>query len=358
MKRVLQLAEKGYGTTSPNPMVGALVVKGNMTLSEGYHEKPGMPHAEVVALEKAGPRARGATLYVNLEPCCHYGRTPPCVEKIIKTGIKRVVCAMEDPNPLVAGKGFKMLVEAGVEVKKGVLEKEARQLNEAFIKYITTGVPFVTCKYAMTLDGKIATKTGNSRWISGELSRTFVHRLRFGADGILVGVGTVIADDPLLNCRLGGNIDKQPVRIIVDSGLRVPLNARLLRDKGSKTIVVTTEKCNRDYAERLQNLGVEVLIAPVKRDRVDLGWMLKAFGKRQFTSILVEGGSSIITSLVEEGIVDKFIIFIAPKIVGGIGAPTPVGGNGVDRMDQAVLLKDINIRRFEDDVAIIGYIKK
>ena len=358
MKAVLELAQKGCGITSPNPMVGALVVKDGKIIAEGYHEGPGKPHAEAVALEKAGENAYGAALYVNLEPCCHYGRTPPCVDRIIKAGIKEVVCAMKDPNPLVSGRGFKKLIDHGIAVKNGVLEKEAKKLNEVFVKYITTGKPFVICKYAMTLDGKIAAKTGDSKWISGELSRKIVHRLRYAVDAVLTGVGTVITDNPLLNCRLDGNIDKQPIRIILDSTLRIPFNSRLLQDKGSKIIVVTTEKCNLKRAEKLKGMGIEVLSAPLYGERIDIRWLLKHLGEREIASILVEGGSSVITSFVELGLVDKFVVFVAPKIVGGIGAPTPVAGEGAERMEQAFLLKDIEVSKIGNDVMIIGYPKK
>ncbi|NLO89305.1 MAG: bifunctional diaminohydroxyphosphoribosylaminopyrimidine deaminase/5-amino-6-(5-phosphoribosylamino)uracil reductase RibD [Clostridia bacterium] len=358
MKAVLELAKKGCGITSPNPMVGALVVKDGKIIAQGYHEGPGKPHAEAVALEKAGGKAHGASLYVNLEPCCHHGRTPPCVDRIIKAGIREVVCAMEDPNPLVSGRGFKKLMEHGITVKKGVLEKEAQRLNEVFVKYITFGEPFVICKFAMTLDGKIASKTGDSKWISGELSRRIVHRLRYAVDAVLTGVGTVIADNPLLNCRLDGNIEKQPVRIILDSNLRIPFNSRLLLDKGSKTIVVTTEKCSLKRAEKLKHMGIEVLFAPLYRERIDVRWLLKHLGEREIAGVLVEAGSSVITSFVELGLVDKFVVFVAPKIVGGAGAPTPVAGEGAEVMEQALLLEDIEVSRIGNDVMIVGYPQK
>ncbi|HBT20047.1 MAG TPA: bifunctional diaminohydroxyphosphoribosylaminopyrimidine deaminase/5-amino-6-(5-phosphoribosylamino)uracil reductase RibD [Peptococcaceae bacterium] len=355
MKKALELARKGYGITSPNPMVGAVVVKNGKIISEGYHQGPGKPHAEAEALEKAGKEAYGSTLYVNLEPCCHYGRTPPCVDRIIEAGVKKVVSAMIDPNPLVSGKGFKKLIEHGIAVECGVLEKEAKKLNEVFIKYITTGKPFIICKYAMTLDGKIAAKTGDAKWISGVLSRKFVHQLRYGVDAILTGIGTVIADDPLLNCRLNDKIEKQPIRIILDSNLRIPLNSKLLHDKGSKTIIVTTEKYNYSKAEKLKALGIEIIFSPLRDNRVDVKWLIKYLGEREITSILVEGGSSVITSFVELGLIDKFVVFVAPKIVGGVDAPTPVAGVGIERMEGAVLLRDIEVSKIGDDVMITAY---
>lgn len=356
MRVALELAKKGYGTVSPNPMVGAVVVRGDNIIGRGFHRRPGKPHAEVLALDEAGAAADGATLYVNLEPCCHYGRTPPCTDRIIAAGIKRVVCGMADPNPLVSGRGFRNLEEAGITVRRSLLESEARLLNEAFIKHIVTCRPFVTVKYAMTLDGRVSTGSGDSRWISGTASRHQVHILRKGADVVLTGVGTVIADDPLLTCRLEEAPERQPVRVIVDSKMRIPQTARVLSQCPSQTIIATTEKSPQSLRHRIRETGAEVLVLPSdSRGMVDLEELFFLLGQRGFNSILAEGGPGLVTSLVSACLVDKFVVFIAPKLIADSRAPGPLGGCGAGKMAEALRLKGVRIEAFGEEVMVIGY---
>lgn len=357
MRRALELACRGLGRTSPNPAVGAVIVKDQEIVGEGYHEKAGTPHAEVHALRQAGERARGATLYVTLEPCCHYGKTPPCTEALIAAGIKRVVAAMLDPNPKVAGGGIRRLREAGIEVRVGLLEAEARRLNEAFCKYITTGVPWVTLKMALTLDGKIATRTGASRWISSEVSRLKAHELRNTHDAVLVGIGTVLADDPELTTRIPGGRDA--VRIILDSRLRLPLKARVVNlTSSAPTLVATTEQAPKERQEELARAGVEVVVLPAVEGKVSWPALLTTLAKRQITSILVEGGAEVNASALAWGVVDRVVAFIAPKIFGGKEAPSPVAGLGVAHPDEAWRLEKVEVERLGEDVMLTGLVKK
>ncbi|TYP57801.1 bifunctional diaminohydroxyphosphoribosylaminopyrimidine deaminase/5-amino-6-(5-phosphoribosylamino)uracil reductase RibD [Thermosediminibacter litoriperuensis] len=337
MRRALDLAKKGRGTTSPNPMVGAVLVRDGEIVGEGYHRKAGEPHAEVEALAQAGERARGAELYVNLEPCCHYGRTPPCAEAIIRAGVKRVVAAMADPNPLVAGKGIKRLKEAGVEVVVGVLEEEARKLNEVFIKYIITGRPFVAAKIAQSLDGKIALASGESRWITGEPARVKAHEFRSWYDAVMAGVGTVLADDPLLTCRLPGK-RKSPVRIVVDSGARMPPDARMLKCEGGRVILATTERADSERVSALMERGVEVIKVPAAEGRVDLSRLMGILGGMGITSVLVEGGATLTASLIKKNLVDKLLVFVAPVVIGGEGIDS-VSKLYIGRLSQAPRFK-------------------
>lgn len=359
MRRALELARLGLGRTSPNPAVGAVIVRDGRVVGEGYHQKAGTPHAEIHALRAAGEAARGATLYVTLEPCCHYGRTPPCTEAIKGAGIRRVVAAMADPNPKVAGGGFQDLRRAGIEVETGLLEDEARRLNEAFIKYITTGRPWVTMKVAMTLDGKIATRTGASRWITGPESRLKAHELRDTHDAVLVGIGTVLADDPALTTRLPGNRGRDPVRVILDSRLRIPLTAKVLHlPSSAPTLVATTAAAPAEVRERLQAMGVEVLIFPEEDGRVAWEPLLAELAGRQLTSILVEGGAGVNASALACGVVDKVVTFIAPKIFGGLAAPGPVGGEGVATPGEAWQLEGMEATPCGDDVMLSAYLVK
>ncbi|KXG77290.1 Riboflavin biosynthesis protein RibD [Fervidicola ferrireducens] len=337
MKRALDLAKKGRGTTSPNPMVGAVIVKDGEIVGEGYHRKAGEPHAEVMALAQAGERARGAELFVNLEPCCHFGRTPPCADAIIRAGVKRVVVAMTDPNPLVAGKGIKRLREAGVEVEVGLLEEEARKLNEVFIKYITTGRPFIVAKIAQSLDGKIAMASGESRWITGEPARIKAHEFRSWYDAVMVGIGTVLADDPLLTCRLPGE-RKSPLRIVVDSWARIPLDARMLECKDGRVILATTERADGEKVNALKGKGVEVIKVPAVDGRVDLKRLMEILGSMEITSVLVEGGATLIASFIKENLVDKLLVFQAPLIIGGDGIDS-IGILPIDQLKQAPRFK-------------------
>jgi len=356
MRRALELAALARGKTSPNPLVGAVVVKDGVIVGEGYHRKAGTPHAEVIALQEAGARAKGADLYVSLEPCCHYGRTPPCTKAIIEAGIKRVVVACEDPNPLVAGKGIEILRQAGITVDVGVLREEARRLNEVFFKYITTGRPFVTLKAAMSLDGKIATFTGDSKWITGEQARQYAHQMRAEHDAVMVGIGTVLADDPLLTVRLPGE-DRRPLRVIVDSRLRIPLESRIvLTAKGFPTVVAAVRhEGNQGKKKSLEERGVEVWELPADRGRVDLKALLGELGKREVTSVLLEGGATLNASALEAGVVDKFVFFIAPKIIGGSRAPGPVGGNGAKKIEDAWLVSELEFTKVGEDLMITCY---
>ena len=298
-------------------------------------------------------------MYVTLEPCSHFGKTPPCVKTIIDKRIKKVVIAMKDPNPLVAGRGIKILEERGIKVVTGVLEDKAKKLNEVFIKFITTGLPFCVLKTAATLDGKIAAYTGDSRWITNEESRQYVHKLRHKYSSIMVGIGTVLADDPLLTTRLKNISGKNPVRIIVDTKGNIPLNAKVLKcRKDTKTIIATTEYANKEKLENIKKTGAEVIVTPPKNNKVDLLYLTKILGEKNIDSILLEGGSNLNYSALQEGIVDKVISFIAPKIIGGNLSKTPVGGKGIPCIKDAILLKNIEICKFEDDIMIESYIRK
>lgn len=362
MDFALDLAARGEGSTSPNPIVGAVVVKGGRIIGRGYHRRPGGPHAEVFALDEAGEEARGSTLYVTLEPCCHFGRTPPCTERIIEAGVSRVVVAMVDPNPKVSGQGIAQLLRAGIEVEVGLRQKQAVSLNDAFIKFITTGIPLVVLKWAMTLDGKFATRTGSSRWITGPESREAVHRLRRRYDAVLVGRGTVEADDPELTCRLSEGAGRDPVRVILDSQGRIPRTARCLRSVSTApTVVVVTEKAPADSIRRLEEVGAEVLVLPEEASpgrvlgRVPWSELLRALGKRGITGILVEGGSEVHASSLSAGVVDKVMAFLAPKIAGGKTAPGPVGGLGVDDIAAAIPLNIFSVSRYGSDLMIDLY---
>ncbi|MCF8109955.1 MAG: bifunctional diaminohydroxyphosphoribosylaminopyrimidine deaminase/5-amino-6-(5-phosphoribosylamino)uracil reductase RibD [Desulfobacteraceae bacterium] len=356
MKTALELAEKGRGWTSPNPMVGAVIVKNGEIIGRGWHESPGGPHAEINAIADAGGQARGATMYVTLEPCNHHGLTPPCTEAILEAGIKKVVCAMMDPNPDVAGGGAKYLASRGVEVETGLCENEARRLNEAFIKFVTTGRPFVILKSAATLDGKIASKTGDSKWVTGPASRGHVHLMRHFSDAILVGINTVIADDPSLTARLDGKKTKDPVRIIVDTGLSIPENARVLTQQSfAPAVIAAGDKVDAAKARRLEKAGARVLCLPAGKRGVDLNALAQELAKMRITSLLVEGGGHVSGAFLAAGLVDKICFFYAPRILGGDGI-SMCSGTGPEHMASSVQVKDIAIQRFEDDILVEGYI--
>ena len=362
MYMALDLAEKGMGFTSPNPMVGAIVVKNDRIVGKGYHKAAGEPHGEVNALNDAGHLARGAALYVNLEPCNHMGRTPPCTEKILESGIKRVVAAMDDPNPDVAGGGFEYLRGKGVSITKGVCEKEAKKLNEIFIKYIKTKRPFTIIKCAATLDGRLATRTGDSKWITGQQSRQFVHRLRHAVDAIMVGINTVKQDDPALTARLEEystplkGID--PVRIILDTHLKIPEKAKLLQlNSDSDTLIITGPSVSEDKKNRIERKGTKIIEAPVTDGVIDLDRLMNYLGSLSLTSLLIEGGGQVIASALSGGIVDKINFFFAPKILGGNDGVPVCKGRGPDLMKNCISVTDICTRRFGDDIMIEGYIK-
>ena len=356
MKRVLRLAEKGRGRTSPNPMVGAILVKDGRAVGDGYHAKAGEPHAEIIALRKAGEEAKEATLYLNLEPCTHYGKTPPCAPVVIEAGVRRAVIGMEDPNPLVKGRGVEALKRAGLDVDVGILEKECRRLNEAFCKYILNKEPFLILKVAATLDGKIATRKGESHWISGEASRRFVHRLRDQVDGVIVGIGTVLKDDPMLTARVKGG--KDSYRIILDSRLRIPENAKVIEIFPSRTIIATTELAPGEKVERLEKKGVRVLILDSKKGRVDLKLCLLKLGEMGMISLLVEGGSQLNGSFLDEGLIDKIFLFLSPKLIGDPQALGIFGGHGVISLKEATPLNELKVRRIGKDLLLEGYLQE
>jgi diaminohydroxyphosphoribosylaminopyrimidine deaminase / 5-amino-6-(5-phosphoribosylamino)uracil reductase len=345
--RALELARQADYRTSPNPMVGAVVVDANgLMAGEGFHRKAGEPHAEEEALAAAGERARDGTLYVNLEPCAHFHRTPSCAQAAIDAGVIRVVVSMSDPDERVQGAGLRMLESAGIETTVGVLEERAKRLNEFYIKHRLTGRPFVAAKFAMSLDGKIATRSGESRWITGEEARADGHRLRHSHDAILVGVNTVIADDPELTARIDGHDSRQPLRVVLDSQLRIRQSARIV---GANTLIATTK------AGRVG--GAEVLRLPAAADgRVNLPALLDELGQRGILSLLVEGGAEVHASFFAEGLVDKVHVYVAPRMIGGRAAPGPLAGEGVEHLADATQLNDVDFVRLGDDLLITGYV--
>ena len=350
MRRALELAALGRGYTNPNPMVGAVIVKGGRIIGEGYHERYGQLHAERNALKNCMESPEGATIYVTLEPCCHHGKTPPCTDAIIESGIKKVVIGMLDVNPIVAGNGVKILEDHGIEVVTGILEDECRKLNRIFIKYITEKLPYVVMKYAMTSDGKIATVTGESKWITGASSRENVHRTRHALMGIMVGVGTVITDDPMLDCRLEGG-GKDPVRIICDSNLRTPLSSRVVTTASENRTIIATVSEDISKIKEYEDKGVEVIRTSSDKGRVDLKELMKILGEKGIDSILLEGGAQLNFSALEAQIVDEVHTYIAPKIFGG-NAKTPVGGEGIGNINEAVILKPFNVSKYDEDIFV------
>ncbi|MBS0151188.1 MAG: bifunctional diaminohydroxyphosphoribosylaminopyrimidine deaminase/5-amino-6-(5-phosphoribosylamino)uracil reductase RibD [Nitrospira sp.] len=360
MTLALRLAAKGQGTTSPNPMVGAVVVKQGRIVGRGFHLRPGTPHAEVLALQRAGSQARGATLYVTLEPCCHLKkRTPPCVPDILRSGASRVVMAMQDPNPSVRGKGIAALRRAGISVTVGVARSQAEELNKAYCHWMKTGRPHVTLKAGMTLDGQLATATGESRWITGELSRKEVHLLRGSMDAVLVGVGTVLMDDPALTARTGAGLEKltsrQPFRIVVDSKLRTPLKAQVLalQDK-ARTMIATTAAAPAARRSALQKKGVEVLTVPAIHGHVSLPVLLKELGRRGITSLLVEGGGEVNAAMLGAKLVDHVRLYIAPLLLGGQDAKGVIGGVSPTRLKRAIKLCHVATRLVGNDLMVEG----
>ena len=353
MRRAIELVERGVGFTNPNPMVGAVIVKGGKVIGEGWHERCGEWHAERNAFRNCTVPAEGATMYVTLEPCCHYGKTPPCTEAIIEHGIARVVVGMEDPNPLVAGKGIALLREAGIEVVCGVEEEALREQNRVFLKYISTKLPWVAMKTAMTLDGKIATRTGDSKWITGAEARAYVHELRHRFMAILVGIGTAVADDPLLNCRIEGRGVRQPIRVVVDSNARLSLDSQLVKTAGEyRTIVAHTCFAPEERVKALREIGVEMLLCKEKEGLVDVRNLLELLGQSGIDSILLEGGGSLNYTFLSEGLADELYAFIAPKIVGGMNAKTPVEGAGMEKMADAINLELENVLNIGHDVLL------
>ncbi|MFR3902543.1 bifunctional diaminohydroxyphosphoribosylaminopyrimidine deaminase/5-amino-6-(5-phosphoribosylamino)uracil reductase RibD [Hominisplanchenecus sp.] len=352
MLQAIQLAKQGEGWTNPNPMVGAVIVKNGRIIGKGYHKKCGELHAERNAIASLTESAEGATIYVTLEPCCHYGKTPPCTEAIIEQKIKRVVIGSRDPNPKVSGKGIKMLQEAGIEVIEDFMREECDRLNPVFFHYITTKTPYVVMKYAMTLDGKIATKTGASKWITGEAARAEVQHMRHRYMGIMAGIGTVLADDPMLNVRVEGW--KSPIRILCDSGLRIPLDGQIVKSAGKyRTIVAYADSENTEAKrKRLHEMGVETICCPDENNQVDLKKLMRYLGEEGIDSILLEGGGTLNDSALRAGIVQEVQAFIAPKLFGGMNSKTPVEGIGVRFPSEAVKLKCTDICQIGEDIRI------
>jgi diaminohydroxyphosphoribosylaminopyrimidine deaminase/5-amino-6-(5-phosphoribosylamino)uracil reductase len=363
MRMALELAEKGAGYTAPNPLVGAVVVRPDGTVvGQGYHQAVGGPHAEVHAIDAAGPAARGATLYVTLEPCNHFGRTPPCTHKILESGITHVVVAMTDPNPQVEGGGNAFLASKGIRVTTGVCEEAARRLNEPFIKYIATRTPFVMLKCAATLDGRLATRTGDSRWVTGEAARAYVHRLRHDCDAILVGVGTVQADNPQLTSRISASLDgrkpKDPLRIILDTHLSIPDTASVLHpDSEAETLIITGPVDADRKKAVMRHPKVRILEAPLHEGRIDLNALMNILGEMGVTSLLIEGGSRVSAGALAAGIVDKILFFYAPKISGGDDGVPMCRGAGPEFMKDSIPVQRISVRWFDPDILIEGYLK-
>ncbi len=353
MIRALELAEKGRGMTSPNPVVGAVIARGDEVISEGYHERVGGPHAEMNAIESAPGVLRGATMYVTLEPCSHLGRTPPCAPRVVDSGIKRVVMAIRDPNPLVAGGGEAFLKARGVEVRVGLCERFSLRQNEAYLKWVSTRRPFVTLKMAMSLDGKVATRTGDSKWISSEVSRADVQRTRAASDAVMVGIGTVMSDNPRLNVR---DIEgaRQPLRVVVDSLARTPIGGNITDSSMAPTLLAVSDHAPAENIRVLEAKGVEV----VRLDdagKVNLTALMELLGERGVTSLLVEGGPELTRAMLQDGLVDKLVFYFAPKIVGGCEAPGPVGGAGVARMDEAGQLTIDAVFEMGPDLKVVAY---
>lgn len=355
MRLALSLAERGRGAVRPNPMVGAVLVKDGRVIGEGWHQHFGGPHAEVNAFASCREDPEGATLYVTLEPCAHYGKTPPCADLIVQKKVARVVAGMVDPNPLVAGKGLAKLRAAGIDVTVGVLEAECRRLNEIFLKFMTERKPFVLYKAAMSLDGKTACYTGASQWISSEISREEVHRLRGEYAGIMTGIGTILADDPRLTARIEGVPD--PVRIIADSRLRIPLSSKVLHEPG-QTILLATSAAPKEKIAALHEAGADVIIADGLSGEVDLSLAMTGLALRGIDGILLEGGGTLAAAAFAAGIVDKVLFYTAPLVIGGKGAPSPVGGYGAAKIPEAVRLRDMTCEPSGEDLKITAYVDK
>jgi diaminohydroxyphosphoribosylaminopyrimidine deaminase/5-amino-6-(5-phosphoribosylamino)uracil reductase len=357
MRRALRLAARARGTTAPNPMVGAVLVRDGGPVGEGYTQPPGGSHAEVMALRAAADAARGATCYVTLEPCCHFGRTPPCTRALIEAGVARVVAAVRDPFPRVAGKGLAELRRAGITVEVGLLEAEARQLNEAYLKYVTEGLPFVTLKMAMTLDGKIATSTGDSRWVTGEAARRAVHRWRSQSQAVMVGIGTALADDPLLTSRLPGA--RNPTRVVVDARAELPLNSQIGSTlRTVPTIVGAAVSAPPERRAALKAAGAHVLTLPEEGGRVDLAALMVELARLELSTVLVEGGPELGAALIRGGLVDRLVFFIAPRLLGGRTAPGPLGGEGFARVQDAIPVRDLVVRRYGADLALFAHVHR
>lgn len=357
MRRALTLAAKAQGRTSPNPLVGAVIVRGDTVVGEGYHHRAGKPHAEIEALKKAGDKARGADMIVTLEPCCHHGKTPPCTEAVISAGIRRVYVGMQDPNPLVKGKGARLLRKAGIEVTTGILRKECERQNEVFVKYIRTGMPFVTLKAAISLDGKIATNSGDSKWITGPEARKMVHRLRDRVDAIVAGSGTVLKDNPQLTTRLGKRGGRNPVRVVLDSQGLVPLQARVFENTDrDRVICVTAEHAPGARLRRLEKAGVEVWVERAGKAGVPLKAVMRRLAENGLTHVLIEGGARLNAAALKARIVDKVLFFVAPMLIGGNGAVSVIGGPGIQKLKDALHIQNSVLTTVGKDWMVEGYL--
>lgn len=362
MNIAIELAEKARGNTSPNPLVGTVLVKNDEIIGKGYHKKRGSNHAEVEALNSTNVSLKGATMYVTLEPCCFYGHTPPCTQVILKSGITKVIVGMIDPNPNVNGNGIRELKEGGIDVEVGFLEEEISKQNETYIKYITKKIPFITLKIAISLDGKMCTKTGDSRWITSDVSRKYVHEKRSRYNSILTGIGTVLTDDPLLTVRYGNN-KKNPIRIVLDSELKIPLDSNLVKTTNkAKLIIVTTKHHNKKKGKEINELGAEIIIINENKNenielknKVNLTKLLKILGSREISSVLIEAGPTLSTSFLRQNLVDKLIVFIAPIIIGGSNSFQTIGDLGIEKMMDVIKINFSNIRRMGKDIFIEAY---
>jgi diaminohydroxyphosphoribosylaminopyrimidine deaminase / 5-amino-6-(5-phosphoribosylamino)uracil reductase len=353
MLRALELAEGGRGTTSPNPLVGAVIVREGRVIGEGFHESLGGPHAEANALQSATEDVSGSTMYVTLEPCAHQGRTPPCADRVAGSGIARVVIAIRDPNPLVSGAGEDLLRQRGLHVEFGPYAEIALRQNEGYLKWVTTGMPFVTLKMAMSLDGKVATRTGESKWISSEASRADAHLMRAACDAIMVGIGTVVHDNPLLTARTGSQM-RNPVRVVVDSLARTSPDCNVADTGEADTIIAVSDAAPDESVKTLKAKGVEIVRFD-DRGKVDLSGLLQFLGERGVVNLLVEGGPELTRALWEEGLVDKLVFYFAPKVIGGCGAPGPIGGSGVDSIERAYPLSIDSVFAIGPDFKVIAY---
>ncbi len=359
MQRALDLARQGEGRTRPNPPVGAVVVRKGVIVGEGFHPRAGEPHAEIYALRAAGAAARGSDLYVTLEPCSHQGRTGPCAEAVIAAGIARVFVGVKDPNPLVSGRGVARLQQAGIVVETDILAADCRRLIASFAKHVTTGFPLVVIKSALTLDGRSATVTGDSRWITGEESRLLVHRLRDRCDAIMVGLGTVLRDDPQLTCRLPEGGGRDPLRVIVDSRLEIPVSAAMLSAAAAEgTLIATTTAADAEKRRRLEERGATVLACPERQGRVDLADLLRQLGADGVQSVLVEGGAVLNQALLSAGLVDRVMVFLAPKLLGGSDGKGMFQGSGVHNLAEAVPLRDVRVSRCGEDILVEGEVHR
>lgn len=352
MKLALELAQKGVGSVNPNPMVGAVIVKNDKVIGQGYHERYGELHAERNALKSCTDSPEGATMYVTLEPCCHQGKTPPCTEAIIESGISKVVIGSSDPNPLVSGKGIQILKNHGIKIVKGVMKEECDALNFVFFHYIKTKTPYVVMKYAMTIDGKIATRTGKSQWVSSNQSRMYVQECRNRYSAIMVGVGTIIADDPRLTCRLEKG--RNPIRVICDTNLRTPLQSLVVQSASQIRTIIATANTDKRRKQLYLDQGCEIIDVPLKGESIDLRILAEKLGECKIDSVYLEGGSAINWSALESGIVNRLQVFIAPKIFGGLTAKSPVAGLGIDLPMQAIALKQLKVSLVGEDVLLEG----